>query len=314
MASVYSAPPAQQSYLALPSSQPPGTNYGAATPYQQPAPYGAPPPAQYGAPQQQYPALPPSQPQAAPYGAPAQYQFPAQQPPPSNQYAPHMGGSSDDPFAPKAPSLQDVSNNILKAYGGAPAAATSNGVGYGMQPPQSQGYYQPGQYQPGMPYGQSTSAPMLSMNSTLTMNEPAPVEEKPTNPFDAVLKKLVNIDHIDEPAEEQMKLTMKQQEDERKKKQQLKSAPLPPAAARVVGSGATLREIATVKPPTKKEVVMMPPAHLFQGDAAMAGAMVEYGAPPPPLQPRGFGVVHMQGQYAAQPQTPPQHGYGYGYR
>jgi hypothetical protein len=168
-----------------------------------------------------------------------------------------------------------------------------------------------------MPYNNESNGapgPALSMNNTLTMNEPVAVEEKPTNPFDAVLKKLVNIDHIDEPAEEQLKLTMKQQEDERKKKLQNKSAPLPPAASRVVGSGATLREIATVKPPTKKEVVMMPPAHLFQGDAAMAGAMVEYGAPPPPLQPRGFGVVHMQGQYAAPAPPPPQQGYGYGYR
>ena len=323
LASVYSAPPAQQSYLALPSSQPPASNYGAPAPYQQPVPYGAPPPSQYGAgpmppQQQQYPALPPSQPPAAPYGAPPQYQFPAQQPLPPNQYAPAMGGAADDPFAPKPPSLQDVSNNILKAYGATPAAATTNGIGYGAPPPQPQGYYQPGQYQPGMPYNNEsngTSAPALSMNTTLTMNEPVTVEEKPTNPFDAVLKKLVNFDHIDEPAEEQMKLTMKQQEDERKKKMQNKSAPLPPAAARVVGSGATLREIATVKPPTKKDVVMMPPAHLFQGDAAMAGAMVEYGAPPPPLQPRGFGVVHMQGQYAAQAQPPPpQQGYGYGYR
>ena len=317
LSSVYSAPPAQQSYLALPSSQPPASNYGAGAPYQQPLPYGAPAPTQYGAapPQQQYLALPSSQPQAVPYGAPPQYQFPAQQPPPPNQYAPPIGGASDDPFAPKGPTLQDVSNNILKAYGGPPAPATTNGYGYGAPPPpQQQGYYQPGQYQPGSQYNNEsngTTGPALSMNSTLTMNEPAPVEEKPTNPFDAVLKKLVNFDHIDEPAEEQLKLTMKQQEDERKKKLQLKSAPLPPAASRVVGSGATLREIATVKPPTKKEVVMMPPAHLFQGDAAMAGAMVEYGAPPPALQPRGFGVVHMQGQYAAQGQAPPQQGYGY---
>jgi hypothetical protein len=324
LASVYSAPPAQQSYLALPSSQPPATNYGAPTPYQQPSPYGTTALTQYGAvgvppqqQQQQYAALPPSQPPVAPYGAPPQYQFPSQQPPPPNQYAPSMGGSSDDPFAPKAPTHHDVSNDILKAY---------NGNASGGPPPQPQGYYQPvqyqpgqyqpgqyqpGQYQPGLPYAESNGVPSLSMNNTLTFNEQSVVEETPTNPFDAVLKKLVNFDHIDEPAEEQMKLTMKQQEDERLKKLKNKSAPLPPAAARVVGSGATLREISTVKPPTKKEIVMMPPAHLFQGDAAMAGAMVEYGAPPPPLQPRGFGVVHMQGQYAAQSQPPPQQSYGY---
>lgn len=349
----YNAPPSSQSYLALPSSQPISTSqpYGAPPPQPPQQQFAALPPSQssgmpYGSPsapppppQQQYPALPPSQPVAAvPYGAPPpqQYQWPAQQQPvQQNQYAPGYGSATDDPFAPKPPSLRDVSTDILKAYGGAstPGGAVSmNGNhmgGYGSPPPAAPGG---GYYQPGQPYGVvpngsnptnnggyyndtngTTAGVTLSMNK-LTMTETLVVaEEKPSNPFEAAMKKLVNIDHIDEPAEEQYKLTMKQQEDERLKKLKNKSAPLPPAAARVVGSGATLREISTVKPPTKKELVMKPPPHLFQGDAAMAGALVEYGAPPPPLQPRGFGVVHMQGQYAAQPPPPQQH-YGYGYR
>jgi hypothetical protein len=333
LASGYGAPPTQP-YLALPSTQPATNTYGA--PPAQPSPYGAPPSQQYGAPAapQQFPALPPSStltaygaPPAPAYAAPItqpqyppaqpQYQFPAQAQP-TNQFGPVY---NDDPFAPKPPTHRDVASGILKAYnagGSAPAAGSTNGVGYGAPPPP--GYYQPGQ--PFMPneappgsYGESngTYGPTLSMNSTLTLTETESVDQKPQNPFEAALKKLVNFDHIDEPAEEQLKLTMKQQEDERQRKLKSKSAPLPPAASRVVGSGATLREIATVKPPTKREIVMKPPPHLFQGDAAMAGAMVEYGAPPPPLQPRGFGVVHMQGQYAAQP-PPPQQGYGYGYR
>lgn len=329
LSSGYGAPPTQP-YLALPSTQPVANTYGA------PPAYGA-PPQQYGVPaapaQQQFPALPPSS-TPAPYGAPpapaygatpsAQPQYPPAQPQyqysaptqPPNQYAPAYG---EDPFAPKPPTHRDVTTDILKAYGGnAPAAGSTNGVGYGAPPPQ--GYYQPGQpfmtngAAPGI-YGEANGAagPTLSMNSTLTLTETEAVDQKPQNPFDAALKKLVNFDHIDEPAEEQLKLTMKQQEDERQRKLKTKSAPLPPAASRVVGSGATLREISTVKPPPKRELVMKPPPHLFQGDAAMAGALVEYGAPPPPLQPRGFGVVHMQGQYAAQP-PPPQQGYGYGYR
>lgn len=44
-------------------------------------------------------------------------------------------------------------------------------------------------------------------------------EEEPANEVDAALKKLVNFDHIDEPAEEKLKLTMKQQEEDAKGKE-----------------------------------------------------------------------------------------------
>jgi hypothetical protein len=168
------------------------------------------------------------------------------------------------------------------------------------------GYYQPAQPMPsdgGTPGGYSqpsTNGGVSSLNmNQLTITE---TEEAPKNPFEATLKKLVNFDNIDQPADEQIKLTMKQQEDEKAKKARNKSVPLPPAAARVVGSGATLSQIATVKPPVKMECVMSTPAGVYQGDASQS--LVVYGQGPPPLQPRGFGVVHMQGQYAAQP--PPQ--------
>ena len=139
-------------------------------------------------------------------------------------------------------------------------------------------------------------------------------EEEPQNPFDKMMKKLVNFDHIDEPAEEQVKLTLKKQEDEKAKKNKNRSVPLPPAASRVVGSGATLGEISKLKPQNEMKSVMAPPAGLFQSEAAAAGMLVVHGQGPPTLQPRGFGQVHGQGQYYGT-----QHGYGqaqsgYGYR
>jgi len=107
-----------------------------------------------------------------------------------------------------------------------------------------------------------------------------------------------------------MKLTMKKQEDEMAKKNKHKSVPLPPAASRMVGSGATLGEISKVKPHKELKPTILPPPGLFQGDAAGAGMLVVHGAPPPPLQPRGFGQVHGQGQYyGAQPGYGQQQGY-----
>lgn len=329
-------PPPPQQYLALPPSQP---TYGApssapAFGSPPPQPYGAPSPQQYGGlpPQPQFAALPPSQ---LVYGSPSsqnqQQQWPQQQnhfaPQPSYGSSPsvdpYAGHSLDDPFAPKAPTHRDVANDILKAYGGANTpTSVVTGAGFGVSP-QSHGYYQPGQPFPstGTQGGYEHQQQYLNGNEpSIGMNGLAITasEEEPKNPFEATLKKLVNFDNIDQPAEEQLKLTMKQQEDERLKKNRNKSMPLPPAAARVVGSGATLREIATVKPAINKEIVMTPPPGLFQDDAAMSGAMVIHGQGPPPLQPRGFGVVHMQGQYATQQHaggySAPQQQHGYGYR
>ena len=129
----------------------------------------------------------------------------------------------------------------------------------------------------------------------LTITEGNGEDGAPVNPFEAAMKKLVNIDNIDEPAEEQMKLTLKKQEEE--KKHATKSKPIPPAASRLVGSGATLSQISQVKGSTapKVEGIMTPPAGLFHGNNS--SALVVHGQGPPPLQPAGFGVVHMQGQY-----------------
>ena len=56
------------------------------------------------------------------------------------------------------------------------------------------------------------------------------------------MKKLVNIDRIDEPAEQEYELTMKKKE-EAKKPKDGKSRGLPPVATHLVGSHATLNDI-----------------------------------------------------------------------
>lgn len=318
-----SQPPQQQQQQQQFAALPPSTSYGAPPPA--PAQYGSPPP------QQQYAALPPSTNYGAPAPAPpSNYGLPPTQPnygaapapvPPvqtqTSYGAPDPynqafgGGAVDDPFAPKPPAPTDMANDILKAYSS--TAPTSQPVG-GFESPQSQ-------YQPGQPFTfdsqgqpqQNGQQPGLSMNG-LAITEG---EEEPQNPFDKVLKKLVNIDHIDEPAEEQMKLSMKKQEDEKAKKNKNRSVPIPPAASRMVGSGATLGEISKVKPHHELKPVMAPPANLFQGDAAAAGMLVVHGQGPPPLQPRGFGMVHGQGQYYGTQQQgygQQQRQQGYGYR
>lgn len=76
-------------------------------------------------------------------------------------------------------------------------------------------------------------------------------EEPEENEFDSVLKKLVNVDRIDEPAAGKTKLTM-MREEEKQKKPKGKSKPLPPVAHGMIGSGATLEQIKSVNPVSRK--------------------------------------------------------------
>lgn len=288
----YGAPPPGAALLALPSTgAPPVQPPAPPTPGSSSFPIQPSPPAQQytpAPPPNQFAAPPPPTPPANQFGSPQSYM---PQTPSSNQFAPaptHGGGdafgghSLDDPFAPKAPTPASMANDILKAYGD---AGSTNGGGT------------PRQYQPGQPIAdsenQNVGATALSMQS-LAITETGD-QQDPVNPFDAAMKKLVNFDNIDEPAEEQIKLTLKKEEDKTKKMNGHKSKPLPPAANRLVGSGATLSQISQVKPATKMESVMTPPAGLAAGPNG--SALVVYGQGPPPLQPRGFGIVHMQGQY-----------------
>jgi hypothetical protein len=219
-------------------------------------------------------------------------------------YNPGFGAGADDPFAPKPPTQNDLASDILKAYNSnTPSSQYQPGQPFSFDSHGQPLHQQPnGEYgAPQQPYGGGSPAGLNMNGFAITDGE----EVEPQNPFDKMLKKLVNFDHIDEPAEEQMKLSLKKQEEEKAKKNKNRSVPLPPAASRVVGSGATLKEIAKVKPQTEIKPVMAPPSGLFQGDAASAGMLVVHGQGPPPLQPRGFGQVHGQGQYYGT-----QYGYG----
>lgn len=128
-------------------------------------------------------------------------------------------------------------------------------------------------------------------------------EEEDKDPFHAALKKLVNIDRIDMPADGAYKLTMKEEE---KKKKAGKSEPIKPVANNMVGSGATLSQISSVKHAKEPNKEVMRPS-VFSADAAAAGALVVHSMSanggPPPLHNKekghvgsGFGIVHAQQQ------------------
>jgi hypothetical protein len=74
------------------------------------------------------------------------------------------------------------------------------------------------------------------------------IEEAPKDSFDSVLKKLVNVDRIDEPAEGEVKLTMLKKEEAKKHVKKGHSQPLPPVGTGMVGGNATLSQIKTVRP------------------------------------------------------------------
>ncbi|GKY96022.1 hypothetical protein MPSEU_000562700 [Mayamaea pseudoterrestris] len=301
-------------YNAPSQHQQPDYNQAPPAGYGQPSSYGQPPP-----PQQAYPALMPPEGAQQQYGGTTSHQTEYGQPHPPGAYAygqqpPQViygapqpqqqaeygyAAAPQDPFAPKPPSFHETANEILKGYGPGPSDGSYN--------------YQPGVLNPPMPpapdangYGSSfahdSSAsyeeqqydPSPMNGGGLTMDTLAITEEEPQNPFDAVIKKLVNIDRIDEPAEVQYKLTMKKQENEKKGKAG-KSVPKPPVAQGLVGTGATLSQIKQVKPETQiKEDIMRAPPAAWHPDAVHAGALVVHGQGPPPLgQPQGmvgFGV------------------------
>ena len=166
------------------------------------------------------------------------------------------------------------------------------------------------------PQQQPGDTPQLSMNAAYE----EPEEEK--SELESAMAKLVNIDHIDEPAEKELKLTM-QKEEEKKKKN--KTSALPPVGTGYVSSNATLSQIQEIKPekPRKDPTqIMSPPPMLFSPGAVNAGALVVHGQGPPPLQ-QGFGVgaqmgygygmpqqqMRQQQYYQQQPPPPPQQQY-----
>ena len=70
--------------------------------------------------------------------------------------------------------------------------------------------------------------------------------EKPMSDLEKAMKRLVNVDRIDEPAEQEYKLTMAKKEEAKKKDG--RSRGIAPVATTLVGSHATLDHIKEVKP------------------------------------------------------------------
>lgn len=315
MPSYYSAPPSygspppfsspshyQPNPLASPSAS--GAIVPAVAPpgyYQAPPPaFSSPPPHSYGSPSPGYGSPPPA-------------------PAPTPAAMPYNGGTSDpfglnynpqvDPFAPKPPpppTHQDLASAILASYATSPdvpvtpmGGSHQNGFGYTADGSQQQ---------PGTPQTNG-SGPSLSMNAlAITVTE-----EAPKSAFEKALQKLVNVDHIDEPAEGEMKLTMIKKE-EAKKTPKGKSLPKPPVGVGLVGQNAPLSQIKQTfeSPPktTTEGVMNAPPPGAFHPNSQYAGALVVHGQGPPPLhQAQGFGVGRLMPGGGFQNQQPLQPGY-----
>jgi hypothetical protein len=183
--------------------------------------------------------------------APPNYGFPVQQP----MHAP------DDPFAPKAPTQNEILSDIMAAYGSQQTPATPTAGAYPAQP----GFDTPAVN--GSPY------PHLSMSAPLALeNEESTATAE--SEFDSALKNLVNIDDICAPADKDIKLSMAKKEEE-KQKNKGKSKGLPPVANNMVGSGATLSQIQSVKPVSIRECLDVLPLCATSHSALSPGARPE---------------------------------------
>lgn len=319
----FNGPPAEsRSVASMPSYYSAPTTYGQGN--QSPAPPAYPAPAPLGgAAGALVPAVaPPGYYQAAPAPVPPTYMSP---PPPQHAYsspppvppapastpattAPSYGSVGagdifglhttprDDPFAPKAPpppTHEDLASAILASYQSPVAGATQPHT------PMAGGYDNHGDTTtPGTPQTNGTDGkfgahPGLSMNALAITS----VEEKPKSEFEKALINLVNIDHIDEPAEGEIKLTMMMKE-EAKKTPKDKSVPKPPVGSNMVGSHVPLSKIKQDFPSHENNnsegIMNAPPPGVFHPNAANGGALVVHGQGPPPLhQVHGFGVGQM---------------------
>mmetsp|Transcript_11107 Transcript_11107/g.26682 ORF Transcript_11107/g.26682 Transcript_11107/m.26682 type:complete len:576 (-) Transcript_11107:202-1929(-) len=275
------APPGY--YQAPPAAAAPPQTY--ANRAQVPPAYTSPPPPQYPPPQQHAFSSPPPVP-------------PAPAPTPAGQPADVFGlhsAPAEDPFAPKPPppvTHQDLTNAILASYQSpSPTAATP-------QTPVGQNVSAPPPHNAGVP--NSPNAPNGNNGGvTLTMNQLSLTaeEEKPKTEFERALQNLVNVDHIDEAAQGEIKLTMMTKEQEQKVMKG-KSVPKPPAGAGIVSSNAPLlqigRDFKSQANKTSDGIMNAPPPGVFSPNAAQAGALVVHGQGPPPLQQaQGFGVGQM---------------------
>jgi len=287
------APPSNFSQAIVPAVAPSG--YYQAPPSAAPGPptYASPAPPSYASPAPPSYAASPAPPS---YANPAHI-APAYASPPPPPPAPHSTPSVDvfglhsalvqDPFAPRAPlpvTQQDMTNAILASYqspgSAAPQTPMANNAGAASS-----------LATPGTPHANGTNGGVtLSMNQlSLTSTN-----EKPKSEFEKALSNLVNVDHIDEPAEAGVKLTMMKRE-EAKKVVKGKSVPKPPVGMGMAGSNAPLSQIRQdYRAPgnnSTEGIMNQPPPGAFNPNAIHAGALVVHGQGPPPLQQAsGFGV------------------------
>jgi len=204
----------------------------------------------------------------------------------------------EDPFAPKPPppvTHEDLANAILASY---QSPTPGNAA------PQTPMVENTGALTPGTPYTPGTNGGV-----TLSMNQLAltSMDEKPKSDFETALSNLVNVDHIDEPAEGEIKLTMMRKEATQKMVKG-KSVPKPPAGVGMISSNAPLSLIKKdFKSPANHSsdgIMNAPPPGAFHPNAAHAGALVVHGQGPPPLQQaQGFGVGQMLPNGGFQNQT-----------
>lgn len=131
------------------------------------------------------------------------------------------------------------------------------------------------------------------MNAPLTLTAASEEVGPPKSELEKALQNLVNFDDLTAPAEVDLRGTMLKQEEEKKKLAMSgKSKALPPVAKGLVGSGATLGQIQTVKNTTTlKDPSLIMKAPVFSSEGANAGALVVFGEGPPPLRP-GFGGAY----------------------
>ena len=294
--SFYTAPPAYNQGFQSPPPQtyqasapaPPSNAYGAIVPavapagyYQAPPPvavpaYASPAPPQYASPPPQQQAIFTSPPPVPP--APATT-------PVGDVFGIHTA-PVHDPFAPRPTqpaTHQDLASAVMGAYQSPPAGPAAP------QTPMAERYVTT----PATPQANGTNGGVgaLSMN-TLTIT--ATSEGKSKSDFEKALCNLVNIDHIDEPAEGEVKLTMMKKE-ENTKQIMGKSVPKPPTGLGMVGSNAPLsqiqRDFKSPRNNSTEGIMSAPPPGAFSPHAAHNGALVVHGQGPPPLQQaQGFGI------------------------
>jgi hypothetical protein len=155
------------------------------------------------------------------------------------------------PRSQQSPSPQQNGAPPAQYQNGTPPAQYQNGS----SPAQYQNGTPPAQYQNGTPpvqyQNRNGAAPAYQPNgfATMTMNVVEDVEEEEIlSDLEKAMRKLVNVDRIDEPAEGVRKLTMNKKEEEKKKGPNGKSKGFPPVANNMVGTQATLGQISQVKP------------------------------------------------------------------